>query len=791
MARVMVLALFMYATLYAGMAKSREECAAAADPTKCMAGSDGEVLLQSKLAIDQTDVEEDGLDDKDKAVAESDDDVEGLDERGFRSLLLAMPLVLGNISNYSSLLSTQTLDHLSVTHKFGEDKASDVKLLLKDVDGFMTLMQEEVLDKDDNACPRNSVAGIGGCISRAMCLMQYYVDGNKGAADKKEVQKYALIEELYTRFKDMTWPQTISLLGLAERYNPKTPVGYSAPHQHACDADSAWDKDDSGASLLETSSEMATAYSRSAALVSASKASHAIMDAHTQNSSVAATVAALHRAWKPACEQLSCDGTNYRDLWRASHAHSMNLIETGASARHMSVHIRTRQRLEHRMQQFLGEHGKALADKIHKDDATTWRSAPRQYFNQNRGAFLQSMMGIITDKNAPLSTRVYPLRLIDGHNLQQSLLEQGKTQTLQFLRSDAALMVAKHADNDDDLIEDEDQDLVQADVDTTGEDDKLRTAPGDADGVPAWSRVGKGFHKSTSAVANFNTDSWDQFAAGIPKSKEDIAALDDAPGGMNHAEGLNVIPGVDQLATYSAKLDWGKYIKTITETAEATNTKLAEGEITGFESLGNDIDAVTTKFAHVAATATQEASKFLLSLLACSGSFAEGFGHGFGFKFPSDNEQEMTGVWPFGVQFAFGLTSGDEAAEEGIEDLINGELLGVSLNAQAGIVFGAVPGTNEAGGIRVGLGVTAGFGCEAGDENPQGGPDCKVDLALGAVGSALIPSVGCLGGDTVKSGSKTVETHAIGSFKCYFSYAATVTIMCCEFYLISGQGNCR
>lgn len=441
------------------------------------------------------------------------------------------------------------------------------------------------------------------------------------------------------------------------------------------------------------------------------------------------------------------------------------------------------------MQQFLGEHGKALADKIHKDDATTWRSAPRQYFNQNRGAFLQSMMGIITDKNAPLSTRVYPLRLIDGHNLRQSLLEQGKTQVLQFLRSDAALIVEKHADNDDDLIEDEDQNLVQADVDTTGEDDKLRVDP--AAEAPAWSRVGKGFHKSSSAVANFNTDSWDQFAAGIPKSKEAIAGLDDAPGGMNHVSGLKVINGVDQLATEAAKLNWGKYIATITETDEATNTKLAEGEITGFESLGNDIGAVTTKFAHVAATATEEASKFLLSLLSCAGSFAEGFGHGFGLKFPSDNLQVISGVWPFGVQFAFGLTSGDETAEEGIEDLINGEALGVSLNAQAGIVFGAVPGVNEEGGIRVGLGVTAGFGCEAAAENAQGGPDCVVDFALGAVGSALIPSVGCLGGDTVTSGSKTVETHAIGSFKCYFSYAATVTIMCCKFYLISGQGECR
>merc|ERR1719335_1468306 len=138
----------------------------------------------------------------------------------------------------------------------------------------------------------------------------------------------------------------------------------------------------------------------------------------TAISGVLHMLTALHAAWKPSCELLRCDHTNYRDLWRAPHAHSSSLLDMGASARHMQVHIQTRKTLELRMQQFLAEHAKdeATARKIHKHEATEWSGAPKQYFSQTRGAYAEFMVDRAF--SLPVSTRVYPLRLFDGEKLE-------------------------------------------------------------------------------------------------------------------------------------------------------------------------------------------------------------------------------------------------------------------------------------------------------------------------------------------------------------------------------------
>merc|ERR1719326_1628373 len=97
------------------------------------------------------------------------------------------------------------------------------------------------------------------------------------------------------------------------------------------------------------------------------------------NSSVEETVAALHRAWQVPCEMLDCDHTNYWDLLGASHRHSLALIESGASAHHMRVHVGVRARLEHRMQVFIGTDGMHFASRIIRTEGTRTEALARAY----------------------------------------------------------------------------------------------------------------------------------------------------------------------------------------------------------------------------------------------------------------------------------------------------------------------------------------------------------------------------------------------------------------------------
>merc|ERR1719440_1128984 len=135
-----------------------------------------------------------------------------------------------------------------------------------------------------------------------------------------------------------------------------------------------------GRSFMEADNEeQEAAYRVSAALVSAAETTHAVLDSHTANSSVEETVAALHRAWQVPCEMLACDHTNYWDLLGASHGHSLALIEAGASAHHMRVHVGVRSRLEHRMQVFLGTDGMLFANRIIRTEGTRTEALAQAY----------------------------------------------------------------------------------------------------------------------------------------------------------------------------------------------------------------------------------------------------------------------------------------------------------------------------------------------------------------------------------------------------------------------------
>lgn len=485
------------------------------------------------------------------------------------------------------------------------------------------------------------------------------------------------------------------------------------------------------------------------------------------------------------------------------------------------------------MQQFLGEHGVDLGSKVHEDLATTWRSAPKQYFAQSRGAFVE--FAVQYPLAIPVSTRVYPLRLFDGKKLEQSLASEGASDVLDTIRGDEAKAFNEEYayDNGNDDIDDEEDDanlaMVETDNEHEYEDEEEDLRGGDI-------RLGKGILNTVSNAVNSGVQAandaakqaekaWEASIAAVPSpvkeamkkgfdkanayaqqkgrtaaewTKKQTNKVDkrfgiataasrigkgvgkfggDAWNGFsdNFQEGINGIVEFDKQSGINAINKAGKLSSNFKDKLKEAS-KVNYGKM--LKDTGNDIARVSKGWANKAADAAQSVGDFIMSLFACLGSFSEGYAYGYGFKVPTDLEQAAWKIWPMGAAFSIGLTVKGIGMAAGIAELLNGKTYGVGLALAMSIVIGAVPGNAETGGVRVGIGVSAGFGCQAG-EAYNGKADCNVGLVLGAMGSALIPSTGCIG------------PMKIGPAGCFFGYGIMVSIMCCQYWIISGSGDCR
>jgi len=303
-------------------------------------------------------------------------------------LIFALPLVISNVTKVSTRITVSQGSKGMETgsHKFGNPNA-DKALLTEVVSGFWRALLADphanragVQDK----CPAGDYTVIKGCIELALCLVQDHLQRTPKAR-KRYMKIYAMLETLQAQFSDIAWPQITASLkheqavffeGYTGPYVPSLNASFVEASKLACPTaktskSNNKNDDNDDQSLSQEDSEhtavRAAAYHASAALIAAARATHAILDAHTHNSSLEATVEALEESWKPPCELLNCDHKNYYDLWGASHSHSLALIEAGASAQHMREHIRTRHRLEVRMQVFAGEHPEFGAKVLARD----------------------------------------------------------------------------------------------------------------------------------------------------------------------------------------------------------------------------------------------------------------------------------------------------------------------------------------------------------------------------------------------------------------------------------------
>jgi len=293
-------------------------------------------------------------------------------------------MVLKNATKISADLDAEKGDpKKEKDHDFGKD----MKRLRGAWAGLCKVMKQVKGGK--KACPRKKITKMKSCIHKAVCTIEKGIDSKKLKNNKKQLKSYTLLMELYDKFETVAWDKMMGVLRqeLGKKKRLKK-VDFVSPGELACSGLKKLraatgvkkPKVKKARSFMEADNEeQEAAYRVSEALVASAETTHAVLDAHTANSSVEETVAALHRAWQVPCEMLDCDHTNYWDLLGASHSHSLALIEAGASAHHMRVHVGVRARLEHRMQDFIGTDGMHFANRIIRTEGTRTEALARAY----------------------------------------------------------------------------------------------------------------------------------------------------------------------------------------------------------------------------------------------------------------------------------------------------------------------------------------------------------------------------------------------------------------------------
>lgn len=703
-------------------------------------------------------------------TAEDDVKKTAMHEDHYHALLLAVPIVMQNLTYYSGMVATDNSLHLSnVSHKFG-DFESDKRLLLENVDGLVSLMQE-ISDESRQSCPMGRVETVNTCLRKALCMIQSQVDA---VGSTEDAHKYAMYEEVHNGIHDIAWPMITSKL--SQEGNHKVGDGYLSPAQHSCSGN------EMSSSLMESASDnavisaaKAAAYRTSMALVDGAKATHAVLDSHTHNSSVDATLVALREAWEPSCQMLKCDPTNFLDVYRASYAHSGTLLQLGVPASHMQVHIRTRGRFERRMQSFLGEHGEHFGHRLLRDEDADHRFkiAAKQYAARARGSLLQFATGYANKRK--VNTREYPMKLVDSEKMAAFFEARGKSHVLQSLRGEDG-----EEDGEDSMA------LVE-----DGEEEQHE----DVDVVRRWGKGGKGAKKALG-------DKLKKIKKSL-KSKYVDGPLGDIVDAANSvaSTGKGLIDDAEKLAEEAA--DHGEaFGKGVTKFAKGLGDKFvgmghavadhfedvgesigdfATGAANGIQDLGNDIAYVADTVGTLVTKFAEDFAEWIESLFACLGQFHEVIAQGYG-KTWQNVYPPGTGVAiSIGGSYSTGITAGIMSA------LLSGNAPGsVTVETEAhalkialSIVVGATPGDVKVGGLRAGPGIAGGVRCPY-------GKGCTIGIAVGSTGSALVPNPNfnfCPAG-------KFIITP-IGEMYCFFSYTVVVTVICCTFNMGNGEQDCR
>merc|ERR1719267_399062 len=351
-------------------------------------------------------------------------------------------MLLKNATKISSDLDVEKGDpKKEEDHDFGKD----IKLLKQAWAGMCKVMKQ--VKGGAKACPRSKIIKMKSCVHKAVCTIEKGIDSKKLKNNKKQLKTYTLLMELYDKFENVAWDKMMGVLR-AElgRTKKLKKVDFVSPSELACSGlkklrKATGVKKKSKSFMEADNEEQEAAYRVSEALVAAAETTHAVLDSHTANSSVEETVAALHRAWKVPCEMLDCDHTNYWDLLGASHSHSLALIEAGASAHHMRVHVGVRARLEHRMQDFIGTDGMHFADRIIRTEGTRTEALARAYAD----TLYEAALEMWTEHPKKYGVSSLLLGLVPREELHEQAKTDFQKEAVQAIMDDNFIVASKKA----------------------------------------------------------------------------------------------------------------------------------------------------------------------------------------------------------------------------------------------------------------------------------------------------------------------------------------------------------
>jgi len=443
-------------------------------------------------------------------------------------LIFSLPLVISNLTNYSTSISLSQ-DTVSkngglkaAAYKFGNPE-SDKALLLENVAGFMATLLADPSAKAAGVaekCPKGDSTVVKTCVDLGLCLVQTHLSSSP-QAQMQFKSIYTMLEQLDAQFADIAWPmikasllheEKVFLEGYAGEMPPPThETSFLEASAYACPGKTALTEEDDS----EDTAVRAAAYHTSAVLQATAKAAHAILDAHTHNSSQESTVQALQQAWKPSCELLNCDYTNYYDLFGVSHTHSLVLLEAGASLQHIRTHVRTRHRLEVRVQQFVGDHPDMMDLVMRRDTKTATRV---QHF---AGALKRHMLSFVSDHVAT-KTDAELMMHIGSQKLKEFHEDQSEENGASFQNAVADFAQLDEMQQQQEDGEKEDQELSQLEEESEEEDEEEEDHRGGKGRRPrprprrrarsrgrrggfgkTMRRIGKGIAKAAKAVWKF------------------------------------------------------------------------------------------------------------------------------------------------------------------------------------------------------------------------------------------------------------------------------------------------
>jgi len=637
---------------------------------------------------------------------------------------------VSNVTRFSNQIGFPIMHEAS-------DYKNDLKVLNDAVLGLTKVMNDIGNNK---SCPPQKSADdfshlnhIKACVDAALCEMA------ANERTKEEVKTITMLREYYGKFETITWDYLWASLDFVSEENEdtkdttdkqtsafaSTKVDFVEAAELECIGISGFMKSMGSKALLDTDKE--AAYATSKALYEAARFTHAVVNAHTDNSSLDATIAALHRAWEPACKLLNCDHTNYWDMLGASHLHSIALIEAGASSHHMQVHVRTRARLDLQMQRFLGAQGRGVANKFYRVEGTSTEARHRKY-----GHFLCD--GLKNQmKNYP---KTYGIDALTGLYNRAEMKKSFKTPVQALLLAgywDDRLFIVE---NEQDLAEVEEIRALVSEKDLDEEDEQ---------------HLEQLIHRTMfwKAIGNFFQDVGKAVVSVAETVADGLVAVAEAIGSVT----VSIGKGIAKAATAV-----GNGLEDMAQT-------IGKGIVQGLTALGEAVITIVEGIAN----AIEAFIDFIISLFACM-EFGSCSKIGYGAKFPEGEDKTI------GVCLTIAMVTGFDLMK-----ILKNEGLEVSgFGIDISFVAGFVPGGAIVGGVRIGVGIGLGIIC------PTGG-GCLIEIAVGVVCSAIIPKFGagsprCVLGPVIKLGVK--------DFACAESFGIVFKIICCYLNIIDGCHSC-